>query len=109
MCFMHDVRRRHLFLLLPTCRAQPDQVLRAPELFVLGVEFRQIGEILRFCFRELAAEDDRQGLTCPYTIAKHDRDLPDDAVRDWRNVYLTIFVGLYYSRDAKGRLRRAVD
>jgi hypothetical protein len=39
-------------------------------------------------------------------IAKYDRDLPDDAVRDWRHVHLAIFVGLYYPGDAKGRFGR---
>jgi hypothetical protein len=39
-------------------------------------------------------------------IAKHHWDLPYDAVRDWRHVYLAIFVGLYYSGDAKSRFGR---
>jgi hypothetical protein len=105
---MCGVRRRHFLLLLLACRTQPDQVLRALQLLVLGIEFRQIGEILRFCFREFAAEDDRQWLTAPHVIAKHNRDLPDYAIGDWRHVYLAIFVGLYDPGDAKRGFRRAV-
>jgi hypothetical protein len=58
VCFMCGVRRRYLFLLLLACRTQSDQVLCALELLVLGVQLRQKSEILRFCFREFAAEDD---------------------------------------------------
>src|SRR5260370_4858568 len=108
MCFMRGVSRRHLFLLLSARRTQSDKVLCALQLLMLGVEFSKVGEILRFRFREFAAEDDCQGLTSPYMIAKHDRDLPDDAVRDWRHMHLTIFVGFYDPWDAKGRLGRAV-
>src|SRR5712664_3878059 len=90
VCFMCGVRRCDLFFLLLACCAQPNQVLCALELFVLGVELCQIGEILRLCFCKFAAENDSQWLATPHMVAKHDRDLPYDAVRDWRHVYLAI-------------------
>src|SRR5258707_94564 len=104
---MCGVSRRHFFFLLLARRAEQEQVLRALELLMLSVKLRQKREVLRFCFRQFATEDNGQRLTASHMVAKHDRDLPYDAVRNWRYVYLAIFVGFYYPGDTKSRFRCA--
>src|ERR1700751_5451936 len=107
MCLMCGVSRREFFFLPLARRSEPEQVLCAFELLVLSVKLRQKREVLRFCFRQFATEDDGQRLTASHMVAKHDWDLPYDTVRNWRHLYLAIFVGFYYPRHTKSRFRRA--
>jgi hypothetical protein len=104
---MCGVSRRHFFFLLLARRSEPEQVLCALELLMLSVKLRQKREVLRFCFRQFATEDDGQRLTASHMVAKHDWDLPYDTVRNWRHLYLAIFVGFYYPGDTKSHFRCA--